>query len=200
MATLDMANIDTDSSYIEYKVIPYSYHTALPFSPTPIHLQRKQIPQRHTPSNNRRNQSQLIPTRPLPRHILRLHQLFRTRPLRKRLELIIQRLHIQRRMQNSSQMHNSRNTKKLPVAACNNAFPEHRETGVCVAQEPERRDWAEELVANGPAKRPLTAEQFCARGVVGRAWWGEVDQECWDGHVGLSDCISWGYVSRGIVQ
>jgi hypothetical protein len=161
-------------------------------------LQRQQIPHRQAPRNNWRNQPQPIPTRPLPRHILRLIHLLLTRALRQRLELIIQRLHIQRRVQDSRKMHNSREPKKLPVAARQHALAIHGHTRVRVPQEPERRDGPEELVANGPAEGPLAAEEFSSRFVRGRAWWWEVDKEGGDSHVGLGYRVAWIVVNRGV--
>ena len=59
-----------------------------------------------------------------------------------------------------------------------------------VAEQGERADGAEEVVAYFPEGGPLAAEEGGARGVVGGRGGGEVDQEGGDAHEGLRDGIS----------
>ena len=156
-------------------------------------LQREQIPQRQTPRNNWSYQPQPVPTRPLPRNGFGLTQLLLTRTLGQCLQLVVQRLHVERRMQDRRQMHYSRHTEQLPVTPRKHTLAVNGVTRIRVAQESECGDGAEKLISNCPAERPLAAKEAGAVFVVWRASSRETNEESWYGHIGLCDCVSLGF-------
>lgn len=99
-------------------------------------------------------------------------------------------------MQDSRQVQYGSHAKQLPVTARKHTLAVYGVARVRVTQESECGNRAKELVANGPAERPLAAEEAGAIFVVRGARGWEGDEEGRDGHVGLRYGISW----RGVVS
>jgi hypothetical protein len=143
---------------------------------------RNQLQHSQNTRNNWGNQPEPVPARPLPRDILTLHQFLVTRPFRECLKLVVQRLHVLRGVDDGRQMHGCCDREESPVAPRKHALFVRGVACVRIAQEAERRDWAEELVADCPAQRPLLTKKARSVLMVRRARWWEVDEKRRDSH------------------